>query len=211
MLGIDRALERAHRHLEGVAGVDHQRVGRGDQRVPVGGVDIGADLPGRIGGRVAERDDLLLQPHLQPAERHRLGAREFQFEIVEPAAEQRRRAASSCDQRVDRRPSLPASVPLMPSCGEQHAALQRRGRRRTRAAARAARGNPAARRIGRRRQPCKSWAPVYQAARARENPLAQPIPADRSHSWYASHCRGPPECAMKAGLPASRASHHHDT
>src|SRR6476620_9647595 len=26
--GVDRALERAHRHLESVAGVDHQRIGR---------------------------------------------------------------------------------------------------------------------------------------------------------------------------------------
>src|ERR1700760_2482129 len=31
---IDRAFERAHGHLEGVAGVEHERVGRGDQRIP---------------------------------------------------------------------------------------------------------------------------------------------------------------------------------
>src|SRR3954471_11519158 len=37
-LGIDRTLERAHRHLEGVARVEHQRVGCCDQRVPFGGL-----------------------------------------------------------------------------------------------------------------------------------------------------------------------------
>ena len=66
----------------------HQRVGRGDQLIPVGGLDIGADLPRRIGSRVAERDDFLLQPDLQPLKRHLGGTRKFQFEIVEPAAEQ---------------------------------------------------------------------------------------------------------------------------
>ena len=48
--GIDRAVERAHRHLEGVARVDHERVGRCDQRVPIRRLDIGADLPGRVNG-----------------------------------------------------------------------------------------------------------------------------------------------------------------
>jgi hypothetical protein len=49
--GIDRAFERAHRDLECIAGVDQQRVGCCDQRVPVGGVDIDADLPRRIDRR----------------------------------------------------------------------------------------------------------------------------------------------------------------
>ncbi len=62
-------------------------VGLGDQCVPVAGIDIGADLAGRIGAVIAERDDLLLQPHLEPAERHRFSGREFQLEIVEPPAE----------------------------------------------------------------------------------------------------------------------------
>src|SRR6266702_5851514 len=57
--GVDRALERAHGDLEGVAGVEHQRVGRRDQRVPFGGLDVSADLAGRIGGSIAKRDDLL--------------------------------------------------------------------------------------------------------------------------------------------------------
>src|SRR3954452_22380327 len=34
--GIDGAFERAHRDLEGVAGVEHQRIRRSDQVVPVG-------------------------------------------------------------------------------------------------------------------------------------------------------------------------------
>ncbi len=37
---------------------------------------------------VAEGDDLLFQPDLQPLKRHRRRLREFQLEIVEPAAEQ---------------------------------------------------------------------------------------------------------------------------
>src|SRR6516162_11079507 len=55
---IKRAFEAAHRHLEGIAGVEHERVGRRDQRVPIGRLDIDADLPSRIGAGVAERDDL---------------------------------------------------------------------------------------------------------------------------------------------------------
>src|SRR6201993_2643463 len=85
--GIDRALERAHRHLEGVAGIEQERVGLGDHCVPFGGLDIGADLPRRVSSHIAERHDLPLEPHLEPAERHRLACRELQFEIVEPAAE----------------------------------------------------------------------------------------------------------------------------
>ena len=87
MTGIDRAFERAHRHLEGVAGIDHQRVGRCDQLVPVRRLDIGADLPRRIDGGISERDDFLLQPDLQPLERHLGSARKLEFEIVEPATE----------------------------------------------------------------------------------------------------------------------------
>src|SRR5260221_10560253 len=64
-LGIDRAVERAQCDLEAVAGVDHERVGRRDQRIPVARLDIGADLPRRIGNGCAERDDLPLQPHLE--------------------------------------------------------------------------------------------------------------------------------------------------
>src|SRR5665213_146806 len=85
--GIDRAGKSAHRHLEGIAGVDHQRVGSSDQFVPVGRLDIDADLPRRIGRGVAECHDLLLEPDLQAPERHPFGLREFRLEPVEPAAE----------------------------------------------------------------------------------------------------------------------------
>src|SRR5579863_4374926 len=68
--GIDSAFEGPHRHLKAIAGVDQKRIGRCDQVVPVGGVDIDADLPRRIGLRIAEGDDLLLQPDLQALERH---------------------------------------------------------------------------------------------------------------------------------------------
>ena len=86
-LRIERALERAERDFEGVAGIDHVTSGDCDQRVPVLGVDISAGLGGRIERPIADGDDLFLQPHFQPLERRLLRGREFQFEIVEPAAE----------------------------------------------------------------------------------------------------------------------------
>src|SRR6476659_528420 len=86
--GIDRALERAHRHLESVAGVDHQRIGRRYQFVPVCRFDIGADPLRRIDGGIPERDDFFLEADFQPLERHLSGARKREFEIVEPATEQ---------------------------------------------------------------------------------------------------------------------------
>src|SRR5215469_8116487 len=99
-LRIDRAFERAHRHLEGIAGVDQERPVAFDQRVPCPRFDIDSDLPGRIGLRIAQRDDLLLQPDLQPPKRHRSGGGEFQFGTIETAAEQRA-AAQLASQRVN--------------------------------------------------------------------------------------------------------------
>ena len=86
--GVERTFEGAECDLEGIAGVDHQRVRCSDQRIPVGRIDIDADLARRIGAGIAERDDFLFQPDFQPLERHRDGRGEFQFEIVEPAVEQ---------------------------------------------------------------------------------------------------------------------------
>src|ERR1700748_976759 len=51
---IERALERAQRHLEGVAGVEHERAGGVDQRIPLGRFDIDANLSCRIGVLLAE-------------------------------------------------------------------------------------------------------------------------------------------------------------
>src|SRR6478672_11174358 len=42
---IDCALKGSHRNLEGVPGVDDERIRLRDQRVPVCGIDINADLP----------------------------------------------------------------------------------------------------------------------------------------------------------------------
>ena len=44
--------------------------GVGDQRVPVAGLDIGADAGERVDVGDAHRHDLLLQPHLHAVERH---------------------------------------------------------------------------------------------------------------------------------------------
>ena len=85
-------------------------------------LDIGADLPRRIDGRIAERDDFLLQPDLQPRERHSGGVREFEFEIVEPAAEQGARL-QLLDQRVDGR-RLAGKGAVDALMRQQHAALQ---------------------------------------------------------------------------------------
>ena len=52
-LRIDRAFERAYRHLEGVARVNQERVFAPDQGVPFGGFDIDSNLPGRIGLGIA--------------------------------------------------------------------------------------------------------------------------------------------------------------
>ena len=100
MPGSTAPFEGAHRHLEGVAGIDHQRVGRCDQRVPVRRLDIGADLPRRIDRGIPERDDFLLQPDLQPLERHLGSARKLEFEIVEPATEEGA-VLQLPDERVD--------------------------------------------------------------------------------------------------------------
>src|SRR6516165_11822867 len=87
-LRIAGARKRAHADFEGIAGVEQQRVGRGNQRIPIARRDIDADLPRRISPSVAKRDDLLFQTHFQPPERDCLRGRELQFEVVQPAPEE---------------------------------------------------------------------------------------------------------------------------
>ena len=70
-LGIDRAIERADRHLVIVARVDQHRARIGDQRIPVGGIDIGAGI-GRVDQRLAHRHDFALEPYLGTVEGHRV-------------------------------------------------------------------------------------------------------------------------------------------
>ncbi|MND66246.1 hypothetical protein D3C80_576350 [compost metagenome] len=69
-LRIDRALEDADGGLVIVAGVDDDGIRIGDQLVPVARLDIGADDAVRIDIRHAHGDDLFLELHLQPHERH---------------------------------------------------------------------------------------------------------------------------------------------
>src|SRR3954468_5698372 len=179
-LGIACALERPQRDLERIARVEHQHVRRGDQRVPIGGIDVDADLPGWIGRGIAERDDLLLQPDFQPPEGHLACARIIQLDTAEPATEQGA-VAEFLDQPInpDRWPGQGA---IDTFSGQQHAALQ------------AQRGAE----IMKRRPDCleirqrgeliegsnlESHAVVYQQTSAWK-------------SWYASHCRAGKECAM---------------
>ena len=85
--GINGPLEAAQRHFVGVAGVDHQGAGIGDQPIPILGPHVGAHW-GAHGGphrgaigptasgrpshrlhrRAAHGDDLALEPHLEPME-----------------------------------------------------------------------------------------------------------------------------------------------
>ena len=117
--GIHRARERADRHLIGVARVDRQRLGIGDQRVPRRRRDIGAGIGQRI-DRDAHRHDLALHLHLQPVERHRRGVRELQ---------RRRRAARQRadvrEHRVQRR-RRPRDRAVDPFAGQQQRALHPR-------------------------------------------------------------------------------------
>ncbi len=114
--------EGAHRHLKGVAGIDQERVGRRDQIVPVSGVDIDADLPGRVGLSRAEGDDLLLQADFQPLKRHRASLRQLQLKIIEPAAEQGAVAQFAGQFGDGRGLAGQRTVDAFP--GQQHAALQ---------------------------------------------------------------------------------------
>src|SRR5437763_2165814 len=83
---------------------------------------MGADLPRRMGGGGSERDDLLFQPDLQSLERHLGSARELEFEIVEPAADEGA-VLQLPDERVD-------ALIAARNCAvdalmrQQHAALQ---------------------------------------------------------------------------------------
>ena len=81
---IDRALEGADGHLVVVAGVDDDRVGIGDQGVPVRGRDVDARLIGRVQIRLSHGDDLAFDAHLHPVERHRGGVREFDVDRSAP-------------------------------------------------------------------------------------------------------------------------------
>ena len=65
---IEGSFETPHGHLVGVAGVDHQGVGVGDQGVPVLGGHIGSHRSSGIDLRPTDRHDLPLNPHLEPME-----------------------------------------------------------------------------------------------------------------------------------------------
>ena len=69
-MGIDRIFEGAQRHFVVVAGVDDDRVGIGDQGIPVAGLDIGADGTKRIDVFHAHGDDFAFQANLHAMERH---------------------------------------------------------------------------------------------------------------------------------------------
>ena len=78
---IDCILEAADRHLIFVSRVDDYGVRIGDQGVPVARFDIGADTRARIHAGHAHGNDLGLQAHLHPLERHGGSAGHFHVQI----------------------------------------------------------------------------------------------------------------------------------
>ena len=86
-LRVDRAVERTDGHLVIVTRVDHDRIGIGDQRIPVLRLDISAGAFPGIDAALAHRDDLGLEPHLHPLEGQ--GGRVRQFHVEIGAAGQR--------------------------------------------------------------------------------------------------------------------------
>src|ERR671912_2394439 len=85
---IDRALEGARLDLEGVARVEQHEAWRVEQRVPPRRGHIGSLEPVGIDPWIAQRHDLLLEPHLHAPERHPGRGGELQLQIVETPAEQ---------------------------------------------------------------------------------------------------------------------------
>ena len=75
--GVDRAGEAAHLHFVAVAGVHHQGLWIGNQRIPLLRRDIGPHLLGRLHRGAAHGDDLALEPDLQAMEGLLLGAAEL--------------------------------------------------------------------------------------------------------------------------------------
>ena len=126
------------------------------------------------------------------AERHRCGGREFQLKIVEPAAEQLA-LLQGIDQARQCRPSLPASVPLMPSGASSTLPFSSRASAKLAQRLPQARGSQAVRQIDRRRRHCKPWAVVYQGPR-REKPRKSPVVRrDDTLVMRPCHCLGLPE------------------
>jgi len=78
---IDRAGESADFHFIIVAGVDHDCVGIGNQRVPVLRLDIGAHHAARVDVGLAHGHDLALQPHFHAVERHGAGGGKLHVHI----------------------------------------------------------------------------------------------------------------------------------
>ena len=195
--GIDGAGEGAHRDLECIAGVDHERVRRRDQIVPVGGVDIDADLPRRIGRGVAEGDDLLFQPDFQAPKRHRRGGARISVRDCRAGRRTGRRRATRRPVRRWRRRS-PASVPLMPSWASSTLPFSPRPAQSARS------GSRSSRKSGKRGELIESGDLVrhgggLSGGRRGERPVATPVAGTTAGDIAPSapkHCPAPHECAM---------------
>ena len=99
---INRTLKAADRHLVGVAGVNHQGVGVGDQGIPLPRGHVGAHLRGQIGTHLGltHGHDLALEPHFEPVESLNFRAAELGFQPLQachlPQPSQQRLHASIC-------------------------------------------------------------------------------------------------------------------
>ena len=80
-LRVDRTGEGTNRDLVSVTRVDHDRVGIGDERVPISGLHVGSGVHAGIKAWLAHGDDLALNAHLHPVERHGGRTRQLDVEI----------------------------------------------------------------------------------------------------------------------------------
>ena len=83
-LRINRSFEGADSDLIGIPGVDQHDIGIGNQRVPILGLNIGANQTCGINRRHTKRHDFFLEAYFQSQKRHCLGIRQFVFQIGKP-------------------------------------------------------------------------------------------------------------------------------
>ncbi len=120
-VGVDRAVKAADRHFIAVAGVDHHRIGIGDQVVPSAGIDIIALGFGGIDAGNAHRHNFLLQPDFHPQKRHRAG-----FGIFDLQPGEQRQRLQIGNHRINL-VGVPGNGAVNPFVGEQYRALEMAG------------------------------------------------------------------------------------
>ena len=80
-LWVNRTFKRANRHFIIITRVDQHRVRIGNQRIPILGLHISADLMFWVDALDAERNNLFFEAHFHPVKGHFLGMRIFHIQI----------------------------------------------------------------------------------------------------------------------------------